>query len=214
MGEIRRGNVGERAEYMSINFDAFAWGGAFVLLSVFLFLRWRKTRDPFHLLFVFLFSFYLILVVRLTVFPIYILPYRAMQGYFMDNVNLIPFYFGPGISLANALSGIILNTLLTMPIGFGINFIMYFRPRDLFRLVAIFGFGIEGMQLLISLLLGYPYRAIDVNDVIFNSLGVVLGYGFFRVFASTYLALTRHWGLQTYGIFRHIHEVVSRTDKA
>lgn len=199
---------------MSINFDAFAWGIAIVILFVLLFLRWRKTRDPFHLLFIFLFSFYLILVVRWTVFPIYIIPYRAMQGYFMDNVNLIPFYFGPGISLANALSGIILNTLLTMPIGFGINFIVHFQPRDLLRLVAIFGFGIEGMQLLISLLLGYPYRAIDVNDVIFNSLGVVLGYGFFRMFAPSYLALTRHWGLQAYGIFRHLHEVASRTDEA
>lgn len=192
---------------MSINFDMPAWAVGFLVIAILLFLQWRKTHNPSRLLFIFLLAFHLLCVINWTIFPIYILPYRAMQGRFMDGVNLIPFYFGSGMSLAYALPGIVLNTFLTMPIGFGISFITRFRPKDLFWLVAAFGFGIEGMQLLISLLLGYPYRAIDVNDVIFNSLGLLLGYGFFRLFAWVYIAATRKWNIRHVGLFSYIREV-------
>lgn len=195
---------------MSINFDIVAWAVGFLVIALLLFLQWRKTHNPSRLLFVFLFAFYLLCVVNWTIFPIHILPYRAVQGRFMDGVNLIPFHFGSGMRLAYALPGIVLNTLLTMPIGFGISFITRFRPRDLFWLVAAFGFGIEGMQLLISLLLGYPYRAIDVNDVIFNSLGLLLGYGFFRLFAWGYAAISNRLNLRLKGLFSYIHQIANQ----
>lgn len=195
---------------MSINFDISAWAVGFLVIAILLFLQWQKTRNPSRLLFIFLFAFYLLCVVNWTIFPIHILPYRAMQGRFMDGVNLIPFHFGSGMSLAYALPGIVLNTLLTMPIGFGISFITRFRPKDLLWLVAAFGFGIEGTQLLISLLLGYPYRAIDVNDVIFNSLGLLLGYGAFMLSAWGYIAVTRKFNLKHVGLFAYVHEVAGR----
>lgn len=40
--------------------------------------------------------------------------------------------------------------------------------------------GVELSQLGLSLLMGYPYRVADVDDVIVNVSGVLLGYGLFR----------------------------------
>lgn len=200
---------------MRIDFEFPAWMIGLLLLAVSLFVRWRKQQGGSQLLFFSVFWIYLLWVVKWTVFPMYIDPIHAaaMRGHFMDNINLIPFHFGQGMTLAYAMPGIILNTLLTIPIGFGVSFITRFRPKDLSWLVAIFGAGIEGTQLLISLILGYPYRAIDVNDVIFNSLGVVLGYGLFRLSAWMYITVTRRFNIQPKGLFSHIHEVASHTVK-
>lgn len=35
---------------------------------------------------------------------------------------------------------------------------------------------IEAVQLLLSLAVGHPYRSVDVDDVILNTAGAVLGY--------------------------------------
>ena len=40
---------------------------------------------------------------------------------------------------------------------------------------------IEGTQLGLSLLMGYWYRVADVDDLILNTAGVLLGYGAFRL---------------------------------
>ena len=198
---------------MSIDFDLTAWLIGFTLLAMLLVLEWRRTRKLPRLLFIALFGFYLLCVIRWTVFPIYIFPDSAVQVRFMDGVNLIPFYFGPFTPLAFAWPGLLLNTLLTMPVGFGISFITHFRLQNLPRLVVAFGVGIEGVQLLISLILGYAYRTIDMNDVICNSLGVLLGYATFRIFAWLYLTLTDRSSLSLPGLFRYIREVASQTNE-
>jgi len=131
----------------------------------------------------------------------------------MASVNLIPFYFGPFTPLRYALPGLVLNTILTMPAGFGISFITRFKPRDLIWLVAVFGFGIEGVQLLISLMLGYPYRTIDANDVVCNSLGVLLGYILFRLFARGYVAMTHRLKLRNKGLPLYVYEISNQNSK-
>lgn len=191
---------------MSIDFDLTAWLIGFTLLGMLLVLEWRRIPNLPRLLFIALFGFYLLCVIRWTVFPIYIFPARALQVRFMDGVNLIPFYFGPFTPLAFAWPGLLLNTLLTMPVGFGISFITRFRVQHLPGLVVAFGVGIEGVQLLISLILGYAYRTIDVNDVICNSLGVLLGYAAFRIFARLYLATVRRFNLHPSGLFHYIQQ--------
>ena len=42
---------------------------------------------------------------------------------------------------------------------------------------------VEAAQLLISTALGYTYRIADVDDVIFNAAGVMLGYAVYRLLA-------------------------------
>jgi glycopeptide antibiotics resistance protein len=54
-------------------------------------------------------------------------------------------------------------------------------------LIAVVGAGLaisiaaESAQLGLSVLMGFPYRVADVDDVIINVLGVALGYGLYRL---------------------------------
>lgn len=201
---------------MSIDFDTLGWLIGFIFLAFLLVVLWKRTHNLSYLLCFSIFWFYLLLVIKWTLFPIDIDSFRreVLGTHFMASMNLVPFYFGPFTNPAHALPGLILNTILTMPAGFGISFVTRFKPRDLIWLVAVFGFGIEGLQLLISLMLGYPYRTIDVNDVIFNSLGVLLGYILFRLFVWVYIAVSQRLKIHHSGLFSYIHEVadhISRT---
>ncbi len=200
---------------MAIDFDILGWIVGFIFLAVLLFVQWKRQRNICHLLFFSIFWVYLLLVIKWTLFPIYIDSFRreVMGRQFMASVNLIPFYFGPFTNLSHALPGLILNTILTMPAGFGISFITRFRLKGLFWLVAAFGAGIEGLQLLISLLLGYPYRTIDINDVICNSLGVLLGYGLFKLFAWGYIATSKRLNIRNKGLPLYVYEISSQNSK-
>lgn len=194
---------------MSIDFNLPSWSvGTIVLVCLLLFLR-KRNHSLSYLLFFSIFWVYVLSVIKWTLFPIYIDSFRreVLGRQFMGSVNLIPFYFGPFTNLAHALPGLVLNTLLTMPAGFGISFITRFKPGDLVWLVAVFGFGIEGLQLLISLLLGYPYRTIDINDVIFNTLGILLGYLLFRVFAWFYVMFTHALQIRHKGLPFYVYEI-------
>ncbi len=75
------------------------------------------------------------------------------------------------------------NVLAFAPIGV---FVGLFRPEDRgWRMAIAVGFavslGIEGAQLMLSLLIGWTYRVFDVDDLLLNSVGVALGYGAFVV---------------------------------
>ena len=75
------------------------------------------------------------------------------------------------------------NILAFAPFGVFIPVIWPHR-RSLISVVAA-GLAIsvaaEALQLVLSLVLGTPYRVADVDDVIINVLGVALGYGFYRL---------------------------------
>jgi len=102
------------------------------------------------------------------------------------------------------LPGIIGNIILTMPFGFGLSFVVPIKAKAIFGIAVGVGFGIEAIQLIISLLLGYPYRVIDVNDALLNACGVLLGFGLFRIFTWLYLSALsstidkEHGGLPAY----------------
>ncbi|MFD7525747.1 VanZ family protein [Paenibacillus chitinolyticus] len=49
---------------------------------------------------------------------------------------------------------------------------------------VMFGVAIEGAQLVLSLLIRAGYRTVDVNDVLLNFIGVLLGYGCYHLFAA------------------------------
>ena len=44
----------------------------------------------------------------------------------------------------------------------------------------VVGSSIEGAQLVVSLALGFPYRSIDVDDVILNTAGIVIAFAVYR----------------------------------
>ena len=72
------------------------------------------------------------------------------------------------------------------------------------------GIVIETLQFLLSLLVGYLDRVIDINDVMMNALGVWLGYSLLRLFAALFLKITSRLVIKPNGLLAYIHAAVSR----
>lgn len=169
-----------------LDFDGSIWLVGLMLLTVFLIIFRRRQRSLSYLLCFSVFWIYLLLVIKVTLFPIPLFSEMAdimRQTPFMTGVNLMPGYFGPYAQPESIGRSVILNIILTVPFGFGISFIARCKAKDFRWLSFAVGFAIEGMQLVISLAIGFPYRTIDVNDLLCNTVGVFIGYGFFRAFA-------------------------------
>ena len=82
-----------------------------------------------------------------------------------------------------------LNILLTVPFGFGLPFVVNVRAREVLVVGVLFSVGIELAQLLAdALYLAGPTWSVDINDVLLNSLGVVIGYSVFRLTGTLYAA--------------------------
>lgn len=112
----------------------------------------------------FLFSLYLCVV-----FSVVGLPSLAYWKYLRwdVNLNLIPL-LGIPADLHNAL----LNVVLFVPLG-----IMLPLFRKKYRSVAAVGITGFCLSLLIELLQMFTYRATDIDDLLTNTLGTLIGYG-------------------------------------
>lgn len=175
------------------------------------YLRSRRRVEMGRLTAVVAFAAYLLLVSKYTIFPLwldsaYIEAFRSQTGV-LDGVNLIPL---KGWSLKYLVSiqgwG---NVALGIPFGFVYPFVM---PVDKWRQMArhgvIFGAAIELTQLAISLLYGFAYRVIDINDVLLNFTGVLSGFALLRTVAFVYQAASgrspSEASRRTEGLWGHI----------
>ena len=170
-------------------------------------LWWRK-RKLSYLIFFSMFWIYLLAVVQIIFFP-FAINTNDTGAIFRPSINLIPFYFGscftymPGLCIR----GLIENIILTFPFGFGINFLVRVKPSKFLCLAISVGLGFELSQLAISLAFRSGFRAIDINDVILNAAGVLLGYAFFRFFAWVYLKSSDHFNIVHKRLFEDIYDV-------
>lgn len=131
----------------------------------------------------------------------------------LSSINLKPFYFGHFITLQGIFITIVQYLVFAAPFGFGLSFIGSFKPKDFLWLSALFGFGIEIAQLIISLVAVFlgvwsAEHIVDITDVILNICGVLLGYGLFRILALWYKSL--QWSLKNKGIFAYIQDVANQ----
>lgn len=184
---------------------------AFVVALVVLVLAtlavWLRSKNGYLTFFSFIFGIYLLRVVDVVVFPLSI-------GYdipdFKPNINLVPFDFGSCDSFSRELCirEIYQNILLTIPFGFGVNFIARIKPKNILWLALGVGFAFESIQLVISVVFRSPFRAVDINDLILNATGVLLGYGIFRVFGAIYFYVVQKFQSQPRHIFAYVHDIV------
>ncbi|MEN1985627.1 VanZ family protein [Paenibacillus hubeiensis] len=92
------------------------------------------------------------------------------QAPWYSSINFIPI-------LTIDMTSFILNIILFMPLGV----FVWLAPRGIFslkqaiRIGLTVSFGIEFMQLILKLILGSS-RSIDINDLIANTIGCVVGY--------------------------------------
>lgn len=189
------------------------WPIGLLALMVALAVLWRRQHNLAYLFFFSIFWVYLLLGLAKVFFPIpingeYVNVMRQIP--ITSQINLVPFYFGPYPLSPGGFIGLINNVVLTMPFGFGLNFIRRLRAKSFIGLAFALGLSLELTQLIISLVLGYPYRTIDVNDVLMNATGVLLGYGLFGIFARFYLATTKRFEIQPEGLAAYLYAIVSQ----
>lgn len=201
--------------YESIEFIPFPLLAGLALLGILLLLLQRRGRRPAYIFCFSVFWLYLLLVASLTAFPI---PLSLGQGegqsigHILSRVNLIPFSFGglfmlsPRVIFDN-LAG---NVLLTLPFGFGISFIARPQAKNIPWMAVGVGLAIETTQLMVSLFIGGAYRGVDVNDLLLNALGVLVGYVLFRGFVWLYRTVAGQIGIGRWGLLAYILEIAQR----
>ena len=100
------------------------------------------------------------------------------------SINLIPLITLTPQDLKTSL----LNILLLIPFGFGLPFVTNLRMKPIVVIGALFSIVIEFLQLITGLMAKITFRIADINDVIFNTLGVAVGYMLFVGSARIYRA--------------------------
>lgn len=188
-----------------------------VMLLALLFHSWRKDHSWPYLLLFSIFWVYIFVVLSIIFFPI-----RIPEGWpgivtvqntldTLSRVNIIPLNLG-NLFTANAtviFEQLIGNVLLTMPFGFLLPFLVRVPARRALLMALFTGLALEGAQLLTSVLgiiSGYGH-SIDINDVILNAIGVLVGYGGYRSFAWLYRVLISRFRVPTNDLFQFFHKV-------
>ena len=144
------------------------------------FLRWKKKKSLIYLLFFTIFYIYIYKVLDYTLLQFqsllllkYVMPHLMLRGESAGkSLNLIPLITLRPKDLQTSL----LNILLFIPFGFGLPFITNLRMKRVVVIGMFISIVIEVLQLVTGFLSHLTFRVADVNDVIFNTVGVVLGY--------------------------------------
>ncbi|MHC1782299.1 MAG: VanZ family protein [Anaerolineaceae bacterium] len=145
----------------------------------------NRSRGRLYLVGLIVFGSYLGLVLNLMFFPIPVPETwpanlsRSGVSEALESINWIPFNYHIGGGLkADIRSGfvdVVLNVLLTVPLGMGLVYL--FRPRWFLLPLAALAVGLvfEGVQLFFKVALGVYYHSVDMSDVVTNASGVMIG---------------------------------------
>jgi glycopeptide antibiotics resistance protein len=192
-------------DLMSIGPDVvFPFFAVFLVLA--LVYAWRLKKKRLDVLVcVALFAIYVFFAVDYAFLPLFFDSEIVHSISPLAQVNLTPF---ADYDASQAVG----NTMLGVPWGFGLMFVAPLSPRQVLLSGVFFALGIETGQLLLNLLYGFAYRAVDVTDVVFNLLGVVAGLGLFFVAARLYGAAFAHVDVGQH--LGRIHQVFHAPDRA
>ncbi len=189
-----------KVDYLTVLLFALVWAGIMVGL--------RHTKSRVYLGFFTIFYIYLAVVLYYTLFQFQSLivmklfnPRLMLNGFAAGKaLNLIPLVT---LTAADAPTSL-LNILLMVPFGFGLPFISDARLKKVVVWGALFSLAIELTQWLTGRLAGVTFRVADVNDVIFNTLGVAFGYVLFVGFGLVWRRLAKRWAKNA--VVRFINE--------
>jgi glycopeptide antibiotics resistance protein len=118
------------------------------------------------------------------------------------DINLIPLITLTPQDLETSL----LNILLLIPFGFGLPFITNFRMKKIVVMGALFSIVTEFLQLITGFVAKITFRIADINDVIFNTVGVAIGYILFVGFVRIFRCISHNWEIEANPILRYIAE--------
>jgi glycopeptide antibiotics resistance protein len=174
------------------------------------FLRLKKRRSLVYLAFLTVFYIYMFKVLDYTLLQFqsllllkYFMPHLILRGQAAEeSLNLIPIFTLAPQDLNTSL----LNIVLLIPFGFGLPFITNRQLKDVVALGALLSVTIEFLQLVTGLMAGITFRVADINDVIFNTVGVVIGYFLFVGFVRVYRHISCSWKISANPLSRYIAE--------
>lgn len=169
-------------------------GLVWVFISAFLL---KRKKGFVYVLFFTIFYIYLYKVLDYTLLQFqsllllqHFLPNLMLSGVEEGkNVNLIPL-----ISLTfEDVQTSLLNILMMTPFGFGLPFITNFRFKWTVISGLLLSITIEFLQLITGFMANTTFRVADINDLVFNTIGVAIGYMLFVGFVRNYRNLSRNW---------------------
>lgn len=149
-----------------------------LLIPVFVVLNKVRFRNTKKTVLYFVFAIYLSAVYLFVGMP----TLQFMR--FELSLTLIPF-----LPMIADLKNTILNIALFVPLGIMLPFL--WKKYSTLKATLLFGFG---MSLSIELLQILTYRATDINDMIANTSGAVLGYLLFRITSRIIPSVTKFAG--------------------
>lgn len=152
-----------------------------IYIPIFIKLKNNKVSIEKHII-ILSFYVYLVKIVDVAFFPIF------LHGGFRGTVqfNLIPLHaiindiskFSCNVGGWLIIRPLVFNLLMFIPMGYLLPFVS--RKISTLGKVALISFGtsltIEILQLIISLLYGFTFRYANVDDVIVNTCGGVIGF--------------------------------------
>ncbi len=159
--------------------DAYLFGFfALIIVEVVLFIMKVNAKRK---VMIGLFVTYITLALSVTLFPI---PFQEtyLSGY---EYNFIPFKSiadSLNAGLRPAIMSVAGNIILTMPFGFLATLLKNNKKiLSILCLIVLFSFMIEMLQLVIGLGIGYRYRNVDIDDIILNTIGGIVGYAIYKI---------------------------------
>lgn len=181
---------------------------ALVLAGLLVHMRRTQHRTIGYLVCFSVFYVYLLFVLEYTIFPLRL--FDSMYTEFMletgvtwrRGIQLVPFR-GMSLEYLRSIQGFG-NVLLAVPFGFGLPFITRTTLRSMTWMGLAFPISIETAQFLLGVAYGYSVRIVDINDVLLNFVGVLLGLGLFRALAWLYKKAAV-MNEPSEGIWKHIH---------
>ena len=158
-----------------------------VIMTIVLIINYRKKVTLLHAVLTALFILYITGVICVTLFPINYSD-KVSPGFniMIDKLKLIPFevitkmftQYGLFVSLVQV-GG---NILMTFPLGVMLPFVMPDRKKIFYPLCFLmFTFAIEATQFLLGYVLNTFYRTADIDDIILNFTGAMLGYLLYKI---------------------------------
>ena len=157
----------------------------YILIAVIVLVVYKiKRQHKYRLTFILLFALYLQFLIKFTILPITILFEGGIGSmYDIDEpyTQLIPFQFLSEYQQGFlGLKQIIGNIGLFFPMALFVRTMLEYRQnKNSIRKAIIVCISIsiltEVLQLIINLITNYPNRIMDIDDVLLNTIGIVLG---------------------------------------
>lgn len=158
----------------------------YVLIYIFMYFKYWKNKKFENIFWISCFAIYMFLLIDVTIFPIPITLKRIEYNFAIKagssiwhSINLLP-----DISLGNVFSrNFFYNMVMTAPFGFLVNVIFLEKERLKKTILwsLLLTLSIELTQLIFILFTG-AFKIVDVNDIVANILGGLIGYSIYLIF--------------------------------